>query len=245
MSIASKSFRIIWRIIKIAATLLVAGVCIFMLWRVLFSRNIPNELDKMSVNEGVYAVYADNGDIEYFRQDRLTMTSDGYFGAPDCIFIPEANQIQLVVRYNNSTIRALAEKYAISPVPDRTAELFDMTLVIQTDATPENKDDNAGNVEGTVNYLRCKAVASEADERNLYNFRRLTFDLGECGIDLNEVIENQTLLAIYADFYYVEDINYDERPYSTIFLYDYKRECKWDDLSSSEKKDFKAYGESK
>ena len=44
MSIVSRALKIFWRLIKFAATALIAFVCIFLLWRV-FSRGTPKELE--------------------------------------------------------------------------------------------------------------------------------------------------------------------------------------------------------
>ena len=243
MSIVSRSFKIIWRIIKLAFTLLVAFVCIFLLWRV-FSRGTPKDLELITPNDKIYEAYtrAEDGELEYFTQDRLTLTTDGKFGIPNCIFIPEANQIQLVLRYNNSTIRALAEDYSLDAVPARTDELFDVTLLLQTDLTPDDQDDNAGNVEGAVEYTRCHGKVVMEDTKNLYNFRRIVFDLDECGLDLEALMDEGLLLAIYADVYYIEDVDYDETPYGTLFLYDYKRENHDEEISRKEEKLIREYG---
>ncbi len=246
MSIASRVFRIIWRVIKLGFTLLVAAVCLFLLWRV-FSRGTPSDVELITPNDKIYKAYleAEDGELEYFTQDRLSLTTDGKFGIPECIFIPDANQIQLVLRYNNSTIRALTEDYALEVVPDRSEELFEISLLLQTDLTPDVQIDNAGDVESAVAYTRCQGKVVMEDTKNLYNFRRVVFDLDECGIDLDELIDSGILLAIYADIYYVEDVNYDETPYGTLFLYDYKRENHDEEISRKEEKLIREYGEGK
>ena len=245
MSIASRVFRIIWRIIKLGFTLLVAGICIFLLWRV-FSRGTPSDMELITPNDKIYKAYleAEDGELEYFTQDRLSLTTDGKFGIPECIFIPDANQIQLVFRYNNSTIRALAEDYALAEVPDRSEELFEVSLLIQTDLTPDVQIDNAGDVESAVAYTRCQGKVVMEDTKNLYNFRRIVFDLDDCGIDLDELMEDDILLAIYADVYYAEDVDYDKTPYGTLFLYDYLREDHVKEISGKEEKLIKEFGKS-
>lgn len=242
MSIVSRALKIFWRLIKLAATALVAFVCIFLLWRV-FSRGIPADMKVLSANEKVYGAYVENGEeLEYFRQEHLTLTSDGLFGAPDCIFIPEANQIQLVVRYNNSTLRALQTEYGLEEAPDRTENVFDVSLLIQTDLTPEDDTDNGGNIPEAVEYTRCNGTLTLSDEKNLYNFRRFVFDLDDCDIDMKELMEDGTLLAIYLDFYYVEDVNYDETPYGTLFLYDYLAENDFENISGKNERVLKKFG---
>ena len=246
MSIASRVFRIIWRVIKLGFTLLVAAVCLFLLWRV-FSRGTPSDVELITPNDKIYKAYleAEDGELEYFTQDRLSLTTDGKFGIPECIFIPDANQIQLVLRYNNSTIRALAEDYALAEVPDRSEELFEVSLLIQTDLTPDVQTDNAGDVESAVAYTRCQGKVVMEDTKNLYNFRRIVFDLDDCGIDLDELMEDDILLAIYADVYYAEDVDYDKTPYGTLFLYDYLREDHVKEISGKEEKLIKEFGENR
>ena len=242
MSIVSRALKIIWKLIKFAATALVAFVCIFLLWRI-FSRGIPADMKVLSPNEKVYAAYTENSEeLEYFRQGHLTLTSDGLFGAPDCIVSPEANQIQLVVRYNNSTIRALQTEYGLEKAPERSENVFDVTLLIQTDLTPEDDTDNGGNIPEAVKYTRCHGTLTLSDEKNLYNFRRMTFDLDDCGIDMKELMEDGTLLAIYADFYYVEDTDYEDTPYGTLFLYDYLAENDFEEISSKDERALKKFG---
>ena len=244
MSIASRSFKIIWRVIKLLGTLLVAFVCIFLLWR-MFSRGASDDMELISVDSQLYEAYEENGkNVEFFRQDKLSITSDGFFADPDCIFIPETNQIQIIIRYNNSTLRALAEneKYALDSVPDRNSNVFDVTLLVQTDLTPDDDTDNTGKNPETVKYTRCHGTLVKSEQKNLYNFRRYVFDLDDCGIDMKEMMKSGDLLAIYCDFYYVNDINYEERPYSTLFIYDYKRDNKWDEISKEEAKLFEEFG---
>ena len=58
----------------------------------------------------------------------------------------------------------------------------------------------------------------------MYNYRKMVFDLADADVDISALIDKGLLLAIYADFYYVEDINYDEEPYGALCRYDYKSE---------------------
>lgn len=245
MSIASKSFKITWKLIKLFGTAVVLFVCIFLLWRV-FSRGTPKNLETLTVNEDIRTAYTENqNSLNIFTQEHLTLTSDGLFGVPQCLFIPEANQIQIIVRYNNSTLRALAddEKYKLESVPKRTDNVFDVTLLLQTDLTPDNSTDNGGNIPEAVEYTRCHGTLCLSGEKNLYNFRKYVFDLDSCGIDLGELMDSGLLLAIYADFYYVEDVNYDEKPYGTLFLYDYLAENLPYKLTAKDKKAINAFGE--
>lgn len=244
MSRASRGFRIAGNLIKFAIVAIIAGLIGLLVWRIV-SSGTPSALDAMIPNDRLAAAYEEYGsDLYMFKQDHKSITTAernyGYFAITDYYIIPEANQIQLVFRYNNSTIRALAEDYKLSEVPSTSAKLYDLTLVIQTDLTPENNTDNAGNIEGTVAYTRLQPTALERKQTKLYNYFRYVFELEE-GMELPEMIESGELLAVYADIYYNEDINYEENAYGTLFLYDYKTDVIKQRLGARDKSAIKDY----
>ena len=244
MSRVSRGFRITGNLLKAAAFCAVAGVIAILLWRI-FSSGTPTSLKAMTPNEPLAQAYEENdGKLYIFKQDHKSITmadrNYGYFGITDYYIIPEANQIQLVFRYNNSTIRALAEDESLAEVPSRDAELFDVSLVLQTDLTPENDQDNAGNIEGSVALKRFLPVSAERETTNLYNYFRYVFIFDE-GYDLQALIESGELLAVYADVYYNEKIDYDAQSYGTLFLYDYKTDIVRQRLTLRDKNAIKEY----
>ena len=245
MSRASKGFRIAGNLIKFTAFAVIAGVIGLLAWRI-FSSGTPSSLKTMTPNDDLAAAYEIYGDELYiFKQDHKSITTAernyGYFAITDYYIIPEANQIQLVFRYNNSTIRSLAEDYKLGEAPSRDAELFDLTLTLQTDLTPHITTDNAGNIEGTVGYTRLFPTHVEREQTKLYNYFRYVFEFDEADLSLSDMLDNGILLAVYADVYYNQDINYDERAYGTLFLYDYKTDMVKQRLSGGDKRAIKAY----
>ena len=169
-------------------------------------------------------IKADGGLLGAFRQEQRSTTSNertyGYFSAVKTVFLPSLNEIQIVARYNNSTLRATQNDYGLRSAPERDSEVYDITLVLVLDKTPENKDDNlAANEEGLTEEVRIFSVRSDAATANMYNYRRLVFDLGE--YDLKKLIDDGILISVFADFYYVEDIDYSKDPYAALCLYDY------------------------
>lgn len=229
MSRASRGFRRTGKAIKFLFFTVVFFVIALLLWRI-FSSGDPKSMKALTVNEAMVEAYEREGkDLYMFRQtlNKTTYGKDnyGYFTITDCVFIPEANQVQLVLRYNNGTIRSLAEDYDLETVPERTEDLYDLTLVLATDLTPDVTEDNAGNDAESVAFTRLHPVSVTSAEKNLYNYRRFVFDLDEIGMDLSELTgEGGLLLAMYADIYYVEDIRYDEYAYGTLCVYDYVQE---------------------
>ena len=151
----------------------------------------------------------------------------GYFAVTSYRIIPEIDQIEIIVRYNTATIRNVSSDYSLDHIPPRDTEMFDVSLVFARDLTPDNDDDNLGNDEGSVEFIRCFGETVMETEKNLYNYKKLIFDASEVGIDISDMTEDDTLLAIYTDFYldYEEYTpNYDEDPIGAVCLYDYMSE---------------------
>lgn len=244
MSRASKGFRIAGNLIKFTAAAIVAGVIALLLWRILYS-GTPSGLKAMTPNEPLATAYELYGnDLYMFKQDHKSITTAernyGYFSVTDYYIIPEANQIQLVFRYNNSTVRALTEDYGLAETPSLDAELYDVSLVLQTDLTPDNDKDNAGDIAEAVAYERINPTSVRRERTNLYNYFRYVFEFGD-ELSLADMLESGELLAIYADIYYNEDINYEEPAYGTLFLYDYKTDSVTERLSGKDKRAIKAF----
>jgi hypothetical protein len=118
--------------------------------------------------------------------------------------------------------------YGLAEVPDRTAELYDVTLYVAYDLTPADLTDNAGNDPASVKFVRYHASSSEAARSLMYNYRRLTFD----GLDMT--VTDTPVLAVYVDVYYLGDLNYEAEPYGTICIYDYLAENTYGKLTNSE-----------
>ena len=249
MSRVSRGFRITGKIIKLIFFMMVFSVCGILLWRI-FSSGDPASMKALTPNDrllGAYELYGD--DMRLIRQEQRTITSAesnyGYFSVTECVFLPESNQVQIVVRYNSSTIRSLQEDFSLAELPDRSEELFDVTLVCATDLTPDVSEDNYGNDSESVKMTRIHPVESltASDTKNLYNYRRFVFDLEGSGIDLSSMTEDDLLLAVYCDIYYNGHIRYDEPAYGTLCLYDFESEIKEGRLHHRDEKALKAYAE--
>ncbi len=236
-----------WRITKIAVKVLgrtlVFGTIIFFLWRV-FSSGDPKDLVRLTPNDALHAAFLaaeERGEelIVYTQkqEDYITGVPDknyGYFGVTDAKFIPEANQVQLLFRYNNSTIRHLKEDYSLPALPDRDEDLYDVTLYIIYDLTPDNPDDNSVEYPNAIKAVRYHATSSTQGKKNLYNYRKLVFE----GVDLST-----PMLVVYADFYYVGDLDYGKEAYGTLPLYFHNLDWNDYELSKADRKALEHYGD--
>ena len=224
--------------VKAVGLLLVFGTIIFFIWRAFFSTIIPTEVRSLSPNSALKEAYetalAEGKELTVFYQESQYDTTTvrdknySYFSAKEARFIQEANQVQLLFRYNNATIRHLVEDYGLTETPDRSSELYDVTLYVAYDLTPDDLTDNAGNNPESVRFVRYRASTSTPATTLLYNYRRLTFD----GLDMT--VTDNPVLAVYVDVYYLGDVNYEADPYGTICIYDYAAENTYGTLDKKE-----------
>ena len=216
----SRTPRLIWRTVKISFLILILVVNGVLIFR-LCSSGDPDTMKNLIVNEPLVRAYAEHGEsltLQYQNQSSITQGEKnlGYFSVTQYVFIPEAQQVQLVFRYNNSTIKNLAKDYKLESVPDKSEELFEVTLVRTTDLTPDNSEDNFDPSTLKVDRYMPSAATRDDDSNALYTYYRYVFD----GVTIEEYTD-----GVFADVYYCKDVNYDKGAYGTLCLYD--SESKW------------------
>ncbi|MBE6689746.1 MAG: hypothetical protein E7590_00485 [Ruminococcaceae bacterium] len=196
------------QILKLLGALLIFAVICAICWRVFISNIPPKEMKRLQATPQLAAVYGEQGDdLTIYTQEQPSVTKAesnyGYFGVSRYAFIPAAGQLQVIFRYNNSTLRHLQEDYAL---PERPAPgdptLFDVTVVTVSDSTP--------NVEGDEQKARIHHTSCRVDTTALYTYVCFIFD---------NVNVNETTAGVFLDVYYREDIRYEESAYGTLLLY--------------------------
>lgn len=203
----------------------------------------------LSVNQGIAEAYEEKGGkltLLYHDLPDTTRgkTDSGYFSALNSTFITEADQYQVVFRYNNSTIRATANDYGLTEMPDRDKDLYDVSLIVVTDLTPENKDDNLLKENDPEKMKITRIMPNQAEtlrrSENLYNYRKLVFD----GVHIDE-----NVIAVYLDVFYVGDIKYNndgfdvytDKSYSALCVYDFLSKDLYRNLSNADKKAIESF----
>jgi len=215
MAYGKYKWRIAGFIFKAVCALLIAAIVILLLVRIIDSNNDPREMNTIIANDRLVAAYRERGrNLDMFSQEHTIFTRGednyGYFAVTQSLIIREIDQVQFVLRYNNSTLKYTKEDYDLPEVPSRDDNVYDVTLTIMYDLTPENQADNDGKTPEAVEYKRFFASNMVSAKKTLYNYRKYVFD--DIKIDDN-------VIAVYADFYYVGDINYDEQPYGSLLIY--------------------------
>lgn len=223
--IARRRLRRLFRFFVIA---LLLGVNAVIFWR-FCSAGLPSQFKTLSPNHTLAAAYAAQGEkLTAFTQKQPSITrgteSYGYFSVEQCVFYPEAKQVQVVFRYNDSTLTHLAEDKKLSETPPKSGTYFDVTLLRTTDLTPKDKTDNSD--PATLAQNRYHATGTpERLETSLYTYFRYTFD----GVEFEKDTD-----GIFVDVYWLGDLNYKESSYGTLVIWDSGSKNQTVELSSAD-----------
>ena len=123
-------------------------------------------------------------------------------------FDMSAQQLQLVVRYNNSTLEHLASDFKLPAIPSRDDEVIAVRLRVITDATPGDPTDNDEET-AWVSHTVEPTGAPRVGKKDVYNYRRYVFD---------DITMTDDLIGLAVDFYYVGALDA-ESPITSLFAY--------------------------
>ena len=233
----NKTLKVFKVLFHTLSRVIIFGTTALVLWRI-FMLDTPTSLKRIVPNETVCSAYEENGEsLTLYYQEQATITraeeNSGYFGAPYVTFIKEADQVQVVFRYNLSTLKHVKEDYSLEGIPSRDGMHFDVTLSKSTDLTPENAEDNSGNDPASVGQTRFYPTSYTTYQNSLYNYVKYIFD----GVSVDE-----DTLAIFLDVYYSEDVDYSKEAYGTLCLYDYAGEIIERKLTNADKALIEEFG---
>ena len=199
------------RMIRYFFVFLILAVNVLIWWRVLFSDRIPGDLKKLTLTPALTEAYARDGAVDMFLQNHEEIIWEGktrgYFWVPRALFIRNAGEVQLLIRYNNSTLSHIAEDFSLPSPPSRDSDVVDVTLVVRQSVTTEREGETLSEIIET--RLQPSADVLHA-RKNMYNYRKFVFD----GIDFDKVTE------IVVQFYYRGAVDYNAAPYGELLIYD-------------------------
>ena len=183
-------------------------------WRII-SSGVPTEMKTLIPNDKLTEAYYKNGEsLNIFYQgdlDNITRTeyNSGYFSVHNVAFIDEAEQLQVVVRYNNSTLKNLQKDLGLTKADSRDEDVFDIRITVMYDLTPDNKNDNDGQTPSAVKKVTFLASEYTTMKKNLYNYKKYVVD----GIKITDDV-----IAVYVDVFYDKDVMSE----GTLCIYDYR-----------------------
>ena len=190
-------------------------VVALMLWRINTLERVPSEMQTLLVNEATHAAYVAHGeDMMVYTQEKLDpMTTNreayGYFWIDQVLIIPEAKQVQVLVKYNNSTLEHLAADYELSSVPAREESILDLSMRIITDTTPNNLED----IEDEKTWIQETVQPQEdvvSGKKDVYNYRKYIFD----GVEISS-----DTIGLKVDFRFVGAPESEEEPLASLYVY--------------------------
>ena len=215
------SWRIAGFVFKAVLTIFVVSVIGLLAFRIIDSKIVPSKVKTITPNEKLCEAYDEYGkDLTIYYQEQSKYTREdknyGYFANESALFIKEAEQLQVILSYNNSTLEHTKDDYYLSEAPSRDDQVYAVSLRIMYDLTPENKDDNDGKTESAVRYERIMPTGDPiSHKKTLYNYRKFIFD---------NVVIDDSVIAVLLDVHYVNDIDYTEDAYGSLLLYHFEEE---------------------
>lgn len=198
MSRPRKSYAlwILGHVLRALFGLAILALVTFLVWRMAFSQKPPKQMRTLADNDVLSAAYeANGGKLTILTQGQVPYTQAAnknyaYFNVDHCVFIKEADQVQLVLFYNDSTLERLQEELGLESCPPRGEEVFHVKLTQYVDVTPDGG-------ETQTEALEFTPTSAEFGTNSMYTFVRYVFD----GVELEDV-DN---LVIYFDIYYGEE----------------------------------------
>ncbi len=220
---------------------LAALVFVLMIWRIQVMEHLPAQMKTLTVTESTYAAYRDaqaRGEtLELLTQGKIdpVSTNDqayGYFWIADSVLIPQAEQLQLVIQYNNSTLEHLADDFGLEQIPSGDDEVLAIRLCVITDATPDDLSDQ-DEADAQLTQIILPSAEPTGTQRDVYHYRRYVFDA---------VPVDQTLIGLRVEFYYAGDEQADE-PLAELYVWYQGAESKSVKLSKKDIAALEDFGE--
>lgn len=177
--------------LKIFIVALCLGVVGFLVFRVVLFNYYPERIKSIYFTDELTELYnSKGGDIGALTQTLLDSSSFGFddssegnFYCKHMIYVPEAEQLQITLRYNVSLMSSIKEKYGIELDTDGR-DNFDFSLVAarssdETDGTETDSELGAD--------MGATLVAEEYDSALMYRYVKLVFD----GVRLDKGTEDE------------------------------------------------------
>ncbi len=178
-------------ILKMFIVVLCLGVVGFMIFRVIIFNHYPKEMKNIYFTEELTEHYNNtSGDIGALTQELLNSRNYGYDDAKEgnffCkyfVYIPATKELQITLRYNESLMKNIKDKYGISLDADSEDNFSYRLVAMRKNDTP---DENLS-AEKLGTPMEAEIVAEEYDSFLMYRYVRLVFD----GVELCDGEENE------------------------------------------------------
>lgn len=169
---------------KLAVKIIVVILCLLLVWRVLFAES-KSTLGDILPTKGTAEIYNASGTLNVLTNKVADEISEGgYFSVYGVFYTPDTGELQVTVRYNDSTTDSLGDISFYAYTVDTSGE------PVQTDA-----DGAEGNATGTERLHEGYPIGEiltptsmGTEEKLFYNYEKLLFSGVEIGKDTNVII---------------------------------------------------------
>lgn len=254
------SLRALKLVIKIVCVAVIVGIYGILAYRLATGLNAPKKATGMLWTEKATAAYESSGGklIVYTEEQDDTLGKDGRFAVYGVKLIPEINEVQLTVRYNHSTVKALREetekKY--EDEAERTAALEEIddspfVFILRDD---KNNVYTSYSYSGYIDEGLYTYVTLAFDDVKLFNTETAPKSDGYFSPDSEysriiykgqnkSVAVSSDISYIYIDFYYENDVKYNGKSWGApILIYRNNSEMKIYDLGNDAPSDITTSG---
>lgn len=191
--------KMLRKVLFFCLVLCIAAVFGAILFRIHIADHYPNDTTKTVFTPALEAHYrADPSGFEAFTQDirfPYDDAKDGSFFAAALVVVPDADHVQLTVRYNKSSLPKVASHYKLPDVPAPADGLFRYTLTVSYNEDKDGKD---------YKTYECSYIAEDA--AYMYRYARIAFD----GVELDGAVWARV------DIYYKDQ----SEPFGAIAVYE-------------------------
>lgn len=168
-------------ILAIAAMAVIVLVAVVIGIRLYTFNHYPQSMKTLYFNDTLTEYYnANGGDIEVLTQSLRAPydnANQGNFFCSELMLIPEINQLQVCLRYNNSLSRALLENYGFEGFDPQNELQFSFRLW---------RDGDDSNPDG---YEIGRLSATKWESYAMYRYCKLVFDDVDLGLDSDDGAE--------------------------------------------------------
>lgn len=203
-----KKQNILWRITKYTVFAISLFIYAFFILR-LCTSDAPKSVTRVQWNAVAEAAYqSDPASFSVLTQEPAAfITADGKFWIANVLYLPKAKQMQVTIKFNNSTLKYLKQELAEAKNKEAIAngeiEEGEILYTAADITLPDEAFDYSLLDDRGVRY---HPTSITEEKKQNYNYRVLIFD----GIDMEDIY------TVYADIYYVGAIDYEKTPYSSL-----------------------------
>ena len=168
--------KIFRRILTLGLALCLIALFVAVGGRIFLAEHYPGESTKMVFTPALTDYYRETDDFHAYTQALRTPYDDakkGNFFAKGLIVVPEGQNLQITLRYNESALANVAAFYGLAQTPTPQENMFRFRLYV-----------SYGEKDGAAVYKTYESSYSAETERFFYHYIKLAFD----GVDFENAV---------------------------------------------------------